>query len=1625
MPWKLLAKPWLLCMLQIIARGGIGNMSSNFSDDSSDDADAPNTTTSITTSHTKTTLTTTATTVTVRASSTSGNSTTNTTKTTTSTTGMAHTSTTTYTVSASSTTPELFFNTNNITNSSDESSDVDGFLELAGTQTTTATSTYASSTSTTETSTTSTTLRELVVETAELTLSRQLGLVINFNMPARLAIARHESGHGSLSCRDIFEKDTAATVGLAASCSLSADSMVLHVELGPDASVHVGQFLKFTPGALTAAGDHAHPEPLLRAFLSTRQAVVEPRALLVAPRQVDACSLVRFSAAESEGFAGFSPSVNWEFGPRTSYPLVDFLQPVLMQASVSGQLVLDIQPELLSEAVNSVQEWFNETDVSEAEGFSIIELEVVVTMRNWFARSSSASTVVFVMSSVLQQSMPQVLPIYPLELHILNNETVEIAVDNLFFDPSKCVDARGHSSQANVMMDWGYRSCKPVEKAVPGAIVSISTTREDFYFASTTSTPLNSSINNSRSCPWKSFDDETQFVDLNRKPGVLLLPAFSFSPDTHHQLRVNTSFGTSQSLLRGPWAASSIVNVHVTPRAKPIALLTGPALTPEHRAFSLDASSSYDTSIPADQLRDFEYRWSCVKHGDINGTATEENCSLLEFEFIDGRSLEAFNLNKSNPRSRGGASREILPGFLEEGFYTFLVEIWRSGEFPEGVSDMSLDVNVGRESAPSVTLLTPWLPGGRVATRSRSSDDVVAFVNSTGCHPRETWYWQWVLTEDAENSTILASLNTSHEMDSRSESQEHHPSQSLMQVSTSDFRSDLLTAGTSYTYTLLATSNWYSMQSIIENIENITGETRSDQMTLEDIKSFGATVMRAPPFIADAPPSHGLMTLTPSSGVAVSTLFTVITTGWMDEEESELFYAFYCFPLPSDVLVNNTSWAPPNIDWYDFSSPAYYERQGGLMLRSWSRSNAYFDFTLPVGSYFVVTRARDKLGIEGQTFILGPTVTEPAHGTQVPTVAEAMQLVGASNDADRILATVHALTSREASHLGTASESAQVTERLLDGLEMAIRVMDTSPAVLKAALKQISTTVTLLAASTGESLSRGIGILSSSLDLAIESENGVGKEVGDAMVQSIATIQAASQQSLEGSSDSTSMEERTARVEVTFDRLNGLISQLGRAAFVHLARGDSQKFEFVDSDGVGAALQATKVDVGMTEGAGAQTSQVTLPHSVWPLRNFARRLQERSKCTTIDILETHWIKDNPYRWANESDSDANYHVATQGSTVKAVKIEACGEAIDQGGCDEIEECNDEDKVGLVLDMPPVGKLLLPRDHVAQAFCASWLEPSRTWSPEGLRVKKPVWWNDAEATCLASSLSGAYAAFWAPVYVPTTSTLPPYTTQTYPTWTYPASNFKWPSCDYDNMPERDEYALGDWNCTGPQLEGDKCTYICANTYGKLKGEIDCLAMLTPEGNIVLQWIYAAKTLIGVMAALGCLVAMCWIAFVFPQTREYVRYGRRGIKKPEIEDATVTEMEALEDWAWSASRFGPRGSYSKDSMHSSVFSVDTSVYSLHGFPEEDIHAIVDIDLTRQGEEGIVVPEGKRSTAARQPNEPPPEVFETDLPGMPSAAAEPMPSVNARTAYDGKAAPFPAGSLALKAKRSNAHT
>ena len=60
---------------------------------------------------------------------------------------------------------------------------------------------------------------------------------------------------------------------------------------------------------------------------------------------------------------------------------------------------------------------------------------------------------------------------------------------------------------------------------------------------------------------------------------------------------------------------------------------------------------------------------------------------------------------------------------------------------------------------------------------------------------------------------------------------------------------------------------------------------------------FVLLVMSACPtrFVADAPPMDGIVTMTPQSGLAVTTAFSG-TTSWVDEALEQNTFAFYIFP---------------------------------------------------------------------------------------------------------------------------------------------------------------------------------------------------------------------------------------------------------------------------------------------------------------------------------------------------------------------------------------------------------------------------------------------------------------------------------------------------------------------------------------------------------------------------------------------------------------------------------------------------------------------------------------------------------------------------------------------------------
>ena len=70
-----------------------------------------------------------------------------------------------------------------------------------------------------------------------------------------------------------------------------------------------------------------------------------------------------------------------------------------------------------------------------------------------------------------------------------------------------------------------------------------------------------------------------------------------------------------------------------------------------------------------------------------------------------------------------------------------------------------------------------------------------------------------------------------------------------------------------------------------------------ENSALSELESAGAFVSWSHFFHADAPPAFGVVESMPRSGFAVSSVFTLNTFGWLDEQEDGLSYAFFRFPV--------------------------------------------------------------------------------------------------------------------------------------------------------------------------------------------------------------------------------------------------------------------------------------------------------------------------------------------------------------------------------------------------------------------------------------------------------------------------------------------------------------------------------------------------------------------------------------------------------------------------------------------------------------------------------------------------------------------------------------------------------
>lgn len=1189
-------------------------------------------------------------------------------------------------------------------------------------------------------------------------------LTLSFNYPARWV----QETNVTWGCHALFDTVTAGKLGLSPGCSMSEDLVRLQVVLGERSYLQVGDLVTLLFGVFVPASGVYLPTEM-ESTVTTEEPAVAVHAVLVAPDISPVCARLRFSTALSTGFAGRAPSVSWRFGNGTHEDLGSLLQPALAEASDYAEQVLEIPPETLFAAVSEVQ--------ANGSNWSEMVLEVVSTITNWHGEQDEATAVLTVLNA--EEPLPQIVPVMLSELEFLPSEVAEMAVQVYPTETaSYCVDSIRRSGRVDtIVREEGNETWietlppEPVAPADPGVIrirweyrrlddgacVWVSRAGNESNETENASNATNLSEGNSTgnfSCAmmfWQPLEN-LRFANRARDPSALRFSAFALPPNSSHQFRASAFREDLEDFSN---RSAVTYTLSVLPRSRPMVSVIGPPAASASCAFALRAE--------AWEGPPFEYAWSCLV-----GDMAEMNES------------EAHYAERCLPRLAHWAGPElrVQAGELEEDTYTFRVHARRPGPGEEW-SEAYWSVKVGMEPWPRVALTVPWRSNEALSTASQDVRAVAEVMGSSSC-PVPMWTWQWVLV--SASSTILALLRTTNE----SSLEEPLGNTSL---STADFRSHLLRSGHRYAYALVAhdASSAAAQLHLMEN------------STLQHLESVGAFVSWSHFFLADGPPAFGVVESTPRSGYAVSSLFTLNTFGWFDELEDGISYAFFRFPLENipglgaDSLYdaapgNDVEWRLPYTDWHNVSSPAYFQRQGGLLLRPWDRAKSVSDVILAAGSYYLVVCARDALGAEGVASVLGPVVSEPAFLSARETT-NALKVAAASSNADRILNAVDAALSVPVSDSFESS--------LLEAMEVAASVVAPSPEALEKMSYAVSSVVQGGRTGMGllvnkSQLSQAAGLLDSCIDLALESpESGVGVNLGVAMLEGISSVNLGARMG-----QNSSLNE-SANLSTTLETLT---SKLADASLALMRLGESKSMTSSDGDS-GMALELSRITT-MNFRGGLAYGRLSAPRKVELL---TRRLQMANEsCDAPDALDvklTFWQRNNPYSWADPAK--AMNRLVTPNNTVAVLQLELCGSPVTFNDTDPDAAVEVRD-IDLPAKPPPVWGYWL------DVACARWSPRDQSWVFDGVEVKQPVYNDDVKVTCRAFYGGAAYAAVWLPVEVTTSTT----TLE----WTYPAyTTFFVPSlppvyvvsCNETLLPDP---PAGSWDCTKPG-EGQECRAPC--------------------------------------------------------------------------------------------------------------------------------------------------------------------------------------------------------------------
>lgn len=1360
---------------------------------------------------------------------------------------------------------------------------------------TTSSLTSITSTSASSTTTSSTVVHELEILSSELILSE---MVVTFNMPARAL-----DPLSILACSAIFESVTLAGLGFAPKCSLLNGQ--LRVELGSKARVRIGDLAVLNTKFLVPGGNLAwrHPTHLNRTIISNMP-VVPVKAVVTAPPRVQACSVVRFSAAASRGFAGRSPVITWSFGPRTSYPFLVVLQPILEKASSDWLEVLEIQPENFSQAVAYVKELLNDTWEEED-----VELEIIASVSNWQGAMSNSSAVVEIMKT--EEPMPQLNPTTPSRIEIPSSQSLQLSVQTLSVDRSRCGEDVQSGSQRVVVL-WEYRPVVACNKSQAANASSQNNSSNATNGTSTNATCVPAT--------WQNLESIARFKDLNRKPGVVQLAGFSLPPNTTHEFKVSVAYVSSSPGAERP---EVIFRVNVEPRAPPSAVVDGPEEAAPECMFTLSAARSLDTSQPPGQPSEFEYKWSCAivdNRSVLAGNSNESwdsSCDLSNFG--------AERQDWSNASGFSSSTFAVEGGELPEGVYDFTAEVWRKGESVKAAGRTLFRVTLKEGAPPPIAIAAPWEANARLSTTALSSSLqsgsmlVSASVQgSSGCAVPTTYGWRWILLE-AKGEKIVAFLRTTE--------YQYYVDTSSLSIATSDFPGRDLMAGTEYKYALVMTKS----QQLLMDLEKNVRET--DYFDVPTAVKRGALVLKTPTFVADGPPYSGIVSLLPQSGIAVSTPFSVSTTGWIDEDESDLEYAFYRFPLNPNInltadgsgglfIGDDVKWTVPYIDWTDPSNASYYSKIGGLLLRSWSRTKFVSDVAMATGTFFLVVVARDTYGALSTSEFLGPVVMAPKGGLAPQEASRMLEATFASGDADSILNAIDAVTSVPSAANAGAAASAQVTAAAMGALEVAADVLQPTPQ----ALVKVSSVLAATVAGTGNSLvtspvvlTQAAGLLSRVIDTALDSDlGGIGQEAGSSMVTTVASIGAGTAGAYTAVKDLDAAEKQRLLSEAAAltKKVTDLMSKVGKAALRNLVVGATQQLGSVGGDGKGTLMQLSKTDAALAVQGGIKQTGLSMPGGILSGADTNRRLAA-SQCSAVDVQQTNWQLSNPYSWA---DTSVGFNrLVGSDATVHMLEVSKCGSTYSWKDAALMTT--------VFLDLPPkIG--FLPEGYMFEPHCAMWAGANYSWSFAGVKVDGPVYWDDVRVRCLTQQGGGAYVALWDIVPKPTTSTRAPTTTGFFTTFGFPEmpANLREPECNESGKPPLPDDLLPSermWNCTGKK-EFDRCYHLCAGYPGSTAA-IECLKeandiawtvisvcpiLTTPNVNVPTpgpeedEVVSAVAIVAWTSVALGIFGALFVVWFVFQKCLTYDIFMEKSSGKvhpDSVDQQSVQLDEGFMEWA----------------------------------------------------------------------------------------------------------------------------